>query len=48
MHSTIAYALFGMNMDRPPKLQEAFQKTLDSFKAYSTALPEGESKILNR
>ena len=32
LHSTIAYALFGMNMDRPPKLQEAFQKTLDGMK----------------
>jgi hypothetical protein len=32
LHSTIAYALFGMNMDRPPKLQEAFQKTLDTLK----------------
>jgi hypothetical protein len=31
LHSTIAYALFGMNMDRPPKLQEAFQKTLDTL-----------------
>lgn len=31
LHSTIAYALFGMNMDRPPKLQEAFQETLDSL-----------------
>jgi hypothetical protein len=32
LHSTIAYALFGMNMDRPPKLQGAFQKTLDGMK----------------
>jgi hypothetical protein len=32
LHSTIAYALFGMNMDRPPTLQEAFQETLDSLK----------------
>jgi hypothetical protein len=34
LHSTIAYALFGMNMDRPPKLQAAFQKTLDTLKPY--------------
>jgi hypothetical protein len=32
LHSTIAYALFGMNMDRPPNLQKAFQKTLDTMK----------------
>lgn len=32
LHSTIAYALFGMNMDRPPKLDEMFQKTLNSVK----------------
>jgi hypothetical protein len=32
LHSTVAYALFGMNMDRPPTLQEAFQKTLDTLK----------------
>lgn len=32
LHSTIAYALLGMNMDRPPKLQKAFQKTLDALK----------------
>jgi Family of unknown function (DUF5677) len=31
LHSSIAYALFGMNMDRPPKLQEAFQETLDTL-----------------
>jgi hypothetical protein len=32
LHSTIAYALFGMNMDRPSKLQAIFQKTQDSLK----------------
>jgi hypothetical protein len=32
LHSTTAYALFGMNMDRPSKLQAIFQKTLDSLK----------------
>lgn len=32
LHSTIAYALFGMNLDRPRKLQKAFQKTLDALK----------------
>jgi hypothetical protein len=32
LHSTIAYALFGMNMDRPPKVQEAFQKMLKDLK----------------
>jgi hypothetical protein len=32
LHSTIAYALFGMNMDRPPKLDQAFQKTLNTLK----------------
>jgi hypothetical protein len=32
LHSTIAYALFGMNMDRPPQLEEAFQKTLSELK----------------
>jgi hypothetical protein len=34
LHSTIAYALFGINMDRPPKLQEAFQKTLDTLNPF--------------
>jgi hypothetical protein len=34
LHSTIAYVLFGMNIDRPRKLQEAFQKTLDALKPY--------------
>ena len=28
LHSMIAHALFGMNLDRPPKLSEAFQRTL--------------------
>jgi hypothetical protein len=32
LHNTIAYALFGMNMDRPSRLQAVFQKTLDSLK----------------
>jgi hypothetical protein len=32
LHSTIAYALFGMNMDRPPKLQEAFEQTLNNLR----------------
>ncbi|HTR24502.1 MAG TPA: DUF5677 domain-containing protein [Terriglobales bacterium] len=32
LHSTIAYALFGMNLDRPPKLDAAFQKTLNLLK----------------
>jgi hypothetical protein len=32
LHSTIAYALFGMNMDRTPKLIALFQRTLNSLK----------------
>jgi hypothetical protein len=32
LHSTIAYALFGMNMDRPPKVDQLFQKTLNTMK----------------
>jgi len=32
LHSTIAYALFGMNMDRPPKLNAVFQNTLSQLK----------------
>jgi len=32
LHSTIAYALFGMNMNRPPKLDQLFQKTLNTMK----------------
>jgi hypothetical protein len=32
LHSTIAYALFGMNLDRPEKLQRVFEKTLNSLK----------------
>jgi len=32
LHSTIAYALFGMNLDRPPKLDALFQRTLNSMK----------------
>lgn len=34
LYSTIAYALHGTNIDRPPKLQEAFHKTLDALKPY--------------
>jgi Family of unknown function (DUF5677) len=34
LHSTMAYALFGMNMQRPPKVDAAFQKTLDTLKPY--------------
>jgi len=41
LHSTIAYALFGMNMDRTPKLDSLFQKTLHSLKP----LPRRYSKI---
>ena len=29
LHSAISYALFGMNLDRPPKLEPLFQKTLN-------------------
>jgi hypothetical protein len=32
LRSTIAYALFGMNLDRPPKLDALFQKTLNLLK----------------
>jgi hypothetical protein len=32
LHSTVAYALFGMNMDRPPKLVAMFEKTLNKLK----------------
>jgi hypothetical protein len=32
LHSAIAYALFGMNLDRPPKLDATFQKTLGLLK----------------
>ncbi len=33
LHSSIAYALFGLNLDRPARLNTLFQETLNSMKA---------------
>ena len=43
LHSAIAYALFGMNLDRPPKLDALFQKTLSQLKPVPRRYGKGKT-----